>query len=185
MLHNFQIVCSWLKNWSVFQTPPPTDAKKMLRRFHLGRPRSPSRWTSTVTLRWADGREAGAFLPKYLRENTMDTGRPLQLFPFVCQLKSTPSSLTCLWTSKKRTWNPETEIRRFWSDENLFWWILGFRKHGIKAPSNDLTLAFPWICKWPMSPWWTAWGRSFGLNVGYWGGLPGFMFSICWWPPNM
>jgi hypothetical protein len=34
----------------------------------------PGRWSSTVTLRWADGREAGAFLPKYLRENTMDAG---------------------------------------------------------------------------------------------------------------
>lgn len=32
----------------------------------------PGRWSSTVTLRWADGREAGAFLPKYLRENTME-----------------------------------------------------------------------------------------------------------------
>lgn len=41
---------------------------------HVFRRGSLCRWKSTqaVTLRWADGTAAGAFLPKYLRENTLD-----------------------------------------------------------------------------------------------------------------
>ena len=41
---------------------------------HALRSGSLCRWKSTqaVTLRWADGTAAGAFLPKYLRENTLD-----------------------------------------------------------------------------------------------------------------
>eukprot|EP00434_Breviolum_minutum_P009495 symbB.v1.2.008359.t1/scaffold524.1/size192337/8 len=41
---------------------------------HVFRRGSLCRWKSTqaVTLRWADGTAAGAFLPKYLRENTLE-----------------------------------------------------------------------------------------------------------------
>ena len=46
------------------------NASMLRHGFRWARPAG--RWSSTVTLRWADGREAGAFLPKYLRENTMD-----------------------------------------------------------------------------------------------------------------
>ena len=48
---------------------------KDVRAMRLGRLPSAllkGRGTSTVTLRWSDGREAGTFLPKFLRENTQD-----------------------------------------------------------------------------------------------------------------
>lgn len=43
------------------------------------------RQTSTVTLRWSDGREAGTFLPKFLRENTQDARLQPSFGSFVAQ----------------------------------------------------------------------------------------------------
>ena len=56
------------------KSPVATSRSELAMLRHGIRWARPGRWSSTVTLRWADGREAGAFLPKYLRENTMDAG---------------------------------------------------------------------------------------------------------------